>query len=88
MLASAAKVSYETPDFPTHPRAFPGGIRVRLASGKTLAADLPYQQGHPQNPLSAHDIRAKFRANAALCLSERAVAALERIILNLEHQAS
>ena len=34
VLAVARKVRYETPDYPTYPQAFPGGVRVTLASGE------------------------------------------------------
>ena len=68
VLAVAAKVVYETPEYPTYPQAFPGGVRVRLASGDTLTADFPYQKGGPENPLSASEVSAKFRGNASLAL--------------------
>jgi 2-methylcitrate dehydratase PrpD len=87
VLAVAAKVSYETPEYPTYPQAFPGGVRVRLASGETLEGDFPYQQGGPENPLSADEVRAKFRGNASLALGDGALDALEEAILTLETQA-
>ena len=33
VLAVASKVRYETPEYPTYPQAFPGGVRVTLADG-------------------------------------------------------
>jgi 2-methylcitrate dehydratase PrpD len=86
VLGVAAKVSYETPEYATYPQAFPGGVRVRLASGQTLEADFPYQQGGPENPLSGDEIRAKFRENASLALSDAGVESLETSILSLEEQ--
>ncbi len=86
VLAVAAKVRYETKEYPTYPQAFPGGTVVRLADGTELAADYAYQKGGPENPLSDDEVRAKFRANAALALSDSAVEALEEAILGLEHQ--
>jgi 2-methylcitrate dehydratase PrpD len=88
VLQVAAKVRYETPEYPTYPQAFPGGVRVRLASGETLERDFPYQQGGPENPLSADEVRAKFRENASLVLSSASVDALEEGILGLEHHES
>jgi 2-methylcitrate dehydratase PrpD len=87
VLAVAAKVGYETPAFPTYPQAFPGGATIRLADGTTLEADFPYQQGGPENPMSAAEVRAKFRGNASLALPPAAVEALEEAILSLERQA-
>ena len=73
-------------DYPTYPQAFPGGVGVRLADGTTLEADFPYQQGGPENPLSHAEVRAKFRENAALVLSDDAVDALEEAILALDER--
>ncbi|MFN8187710.1 MAG: MmgE/PrpD family protein [Gaiellales bacterium] len=86
VLAVAGKVVYETPDYPTYPQAFPGGVRVTLASGETVSGDFPYQQGGPENPLSADEVRQKFRANAGLALGDEALDALEEAILTLEEQ--
>ncbi len=84
VLAVAAKVRYETRPYPTYPQAFPGGAVVTLSDGTTVEADFPYQKGGPENPLSADEVRAKFRANASLALSDRAVETLEDTILALE----
>jgi 2-methylcitrate dehydratase PrpD len=84
VLAVAAKVTYETPEYPTYPQAFPGGVRVLLTDGTRLEADFPYQQGGPENPLTAAEVRAKFRDNAALALSEGDATALEETILSLD----
>ena len=70
VLAVARKVRYETPEYPTYPQAFPGGVRVKLTSGETLESDFPHQRGGPENPLSAAEVRAKFRDNAGLADAE------------------
>jgi 2-methylcitrate dehydratase PrpD len=85
-LALAKLVRYEVKDYPTYPAAFPGGVRVRTRDGRTLEADLPYQQGGPENPMSADEVRAKFRENAALALSADCVDALESAVLALDEQ--
>jgi 2-methylcitrate dehydratase PrpD len=87
VLAVAAKVRYETREYPTYPQAFPGGVAVRLADGSTFEADFPHQKGGPENPLSADEVREKYRENAALALPEAAAAALEEAVLALEEQA-
>jgi len=84
VLAVAAKVGYETRAYPTYPQAFPGGVVVSLADGTSFEADFPYQKGGPENPLSADEVRSKFRENAGLALSDHAVEALEDAILGLE----
>ena len=84
MLAVAAKVSHERGDFATYPEAFPGAVRIELASGKTLERELAYQKGAPENPWSADDVRAKFRANAGLALPAESAAALEEAILAID----
>ncbi len=84
--ALAAKVRYEVRPYPTYPRAFPGGVRIRTRDGGELAAELEYQLGAPQNPMSEDAVRAKFRENAHLALDEAAVHALEDGICSLEVQ--
>ena len=84
VLEVAAKVRYETREYPTYPQAFPGGTTVRLVDGTLLEADFPHQDGAPENPLSADEVRAKFRENASLALAEPELVALEEAILSLE----
>jgi 2-methylcitrate dehydratase PrpD len=85
-LELAKRVRYETKDYPTYPAAFPGGVRIRTRDGRTLEADFPYQQGGPENPMSADEVRGKFRENALLALSADAVDALEAAVLGLDEQ--
>ena len=86
VLDVAGKVRYETPEYPTYPQAFPGGVRVTLADGSTLERDFPHQKGGPENPMSDDEVRGKFRANASLALPADAVDALETSILAFEQQ--
>ena len=86
VLAVAAKVTYETPEYPTYPQAFPGGVRVTLADGTVLERDFPYQKGGPENPMSDDEVRAKFRANALLAVPAELADRLEASILDLESQ--
>jgi 2-methylcitrate dehydratase PrpD len=87
VLAVAAKVRYETREYSTYPQAFPGATEVRLADGTTVEADFPHQRGGPENPLSADEVREKFRENASLALPDAAVTALEEAVLALEEQS-
>jgi 2-methylcitrate dehydratase PrpD len=86
VLAVAGKVRYETPEYPTYPQAFPGGVHVTLADGTTLERDFPHQKGGPENPMSDDEVREKFRLNAELALPPHAVDALETAILAFEQQ--
>ena len=83
VLEVARKVRYATREYATYPQSFPGAVRVTLADGSVLEGDLPHQQGGPENPWSADDVRAKFRANAALAVPPEVAAALERSLLAL-----
>lgn len=83
----AGKVRYEVREYDSYPAAFPGGVRIALRDGRTLEADAPYQLGGPENPMSADQVRAKFRENAALALDDDAVAAVEEAVLTLEEAA-
>lgn len=84
VLELASKVRYEVKDYATFPQALPGGVRIRLRDGRTLEAELAYQRGGPENPMSAGEVRDKFRANAALALGRSDVEALEQAVMTLE----
>jgi 2-methylcitrate dehydratase PrpD len=85
--AVARRVRYETHEYPTAARAFPGGARLHLRDGRVLEAECPYQKGAPENPLTPEEVRRKFRGNAALALSAPAIEALETGVLGLEEAA-
>jgi 2-methylcitrate dehydratase PrpD len=84
VLDVARKVRYETKEYPTYPRAFPGGAVVRLVDGSLLKADFPYQKGGSENPLTGDEVREKFRENASLALADVAVETLEEALLSLD----
>jgi 2-methylcitrate dehydratase PrpD len=84
VLTLAAKVRYEVKDYETFPEALPGGVRIRTRDGRELEAELPYQRGGPENPMTPEQVREKFRANAALAIPDQEVAALEEAIMTLE----
>ena len=60
---------------------------MRLKDGRMLTAELPYQRGGPENPLSPAEVRDKFRGNASLALEDDDVETLEESVLALEEQA-
>lgn len=86
VLDLAKRVRYEVKEYPTYPAAFPGGVRITTRDGRTLEADLPHQRGGPENPMSAAEVRDKFRENASLALEGDAAEALEDAILALDEQ--
>ena len=53
---------------------------------RRVERELAYQKAAPENPWSAADVRAKFRANAELALPADLATALEEAILTLEEQ--
>lgn len=73
VLGVAARVGYEVDGTIDYPRQFVGHVAVRLADGRTLEAHRDRPRGGPEDPLTAEDLRAKFRGNARLRLSEGAV---------------
>jgi 2-methylcitrate dehydratase PrpD len=86
VLALAANVGYEIREFGSGGSAFPGGARIRTRDGRVIERELPYQRGDPENPMSAEEVREKFRVNASLALPPPEVEALERSILSLERE--
>jgi 2-methylcitrate dehydratase PrpD len=86
VLAVAAKVRYEVKPYPTYPGSFPGGVVITLKDGRTLNAELDYQKGGPENPLSAEEVIEKWRGNAALSLADAEIEKLERTIMAIEEQ--
>jgi 2-methylcitrate dehydratase PrpD len=87
VLDLARRVRYETKAYETYPAAFPGGVRITMKDGRVLEGELPHQRGGPDNPLSAEEVRAKFRENSLLACGEEQVEALEYTILHLEDVA-
>ena len=86
VLGLASRVEHVPRAFPTYPRSFPGWVRIETRAGAVRERELEHQRGGPDNPMSADEVVAKFRANAALALEAEAIAALERAVLSLEQQ--
>jgi 2-methylcitrate dehydratase PrpD len=84
VLELARKVRHEAREYDSYPAAFPGGVRIRTTDGRTIEADLPYQRGGPENPMTADEVRAKFRENASLALGDAAITALEETVLTID----
>jgi 2-methylcitrate dehydratase PrpD len=80
----ARKVGYRVKSFSTFPKALPGGVAIRLRNGEVLEAELRYQRGGAENPMSAEEVGEKFRSNARSALPSQSAERLERGILDLE----
>ena len=84
VLDISAKVRYETKEYPTYPQAFPGGVRIKTTGGDVLEAELEYQKGGPDNPMSRDEVLAKYRENAAMALGASAMQALEAAVISID----
>lgn len=88
VLELSKRVRYELRQYSPAPDAFGGGVRVETVDGRTFEAELRYQRGGSQNPLSEPDVVRKFRENAELALPTDAVEALLTSVLALHEQAN
>ncbi|OZM70440.1 2-methylcitrate dehydratase [Amycolatopsis antarctica] len=84
VLALSRSVSYEQRTYSPRPDAFGGGVRVLTTDGRTFEAELRYQRGGAENPMTEADVLDKYRANAGLVLGEDGVRALERDVTALQ----
>ncbi|MFF5987244.1 MmgE/PrpD family protein [Prauserella flavalba] len=83
VLAVTPRVGYETREYSPRPDAFGGGVRVETTDGRTFEAQLRYQRGGMENPMTEDDVRGKYRANAGLALDAEAVRELEDAVTTL-----
>jgi 2-methylcitrate dehydratase PrpD len=81
----ARRVSYEVKSY-GEGGSFPGATRILTTDGRVLAAERRYQLGARENPMSAEQVRSKFRDNASSALDSAAVEDLEERICSLELQ--
>lgn len=69
--------------FPTY---FSGGVRVHLASGRTLWRHVRVNSGAPPNALDRDAVSAKFLASATMILPESQALRLQDCVLDLENR--
>lgn len=86
VLALTPRVGYEVREYSPSPDSFGGGVRIATRDGRVLEAELRYQRGGTENPLTEDDVLGKFRTNAALALPAAEVDRLERAVLDLDGQ--
>jgi 2-methylcitrate dehydratase PrpD len=85
LLASRVTYRVAKPGETPFPRTFPGWIEATLRDGSTLVERLDVNAGHPDNPLSAEQVRAKFVDNARDTLGVDGVARVARLVAGLPH---
>lgn len=83
VLSLARRVRYEVKEYESFPRALPGGVRILTKDGRVLEADLDWQRGGPENPMTGDEVREKYRTNAELALSGEDAGAVERAVMGL-----
>lgn len=86
VLELTERVTAEVKQYAPAPDAFSGAVRVVTHDGRKLEAELRYQRGGAENPMTTDDIVGKWRANAELALGRTSVHNLEAAILGLEDQ--
>lgn len=84
ILKLSAKVRYELDETIDYPRHFSGHVKIRLRDGTDLEENQPHPRGGFEDPLPPGEIEDKFRANAALALSEDRVERLIAAVRGLE----
>jgi len=84
ILALTDRVEYaDFPDSP-FPKAYSGGLVVRLQDGTEISHMEPVNRGAADRPLANAEIVAKYRANAALWAGPERVARMEAAMLGLD----
>ena len=83
-LALAQKVEYEVDPNSPFPKYYSGEVIVRLTDGREVSHREEINRGSSDRPLSAGEIVAKYRENAAMALSDRALSRVEDAVLSLD----
>ncbi len=84
VLALAGKIGYDIEPMPEFPTYFCGGVRLELKNGQRLEHREMINRGHPDNPMEAADVQAKFRDNARRVLSDARIDAVIEAVDRLE----
>ena len=76
ILALARKISYRVDTSAPGRDQYKGWVIAHMKGGRTVEHVQPNNWGSPQNPMSAEDVRTKFRENAARMLKPGQVEAI------------
>jgi 2-methylcitrate dehydratase PrpD len=83
VLALAGKFTYTTVDSDRFPKYLHGGVRMKLADGRTLEREEPVNWGNPENPMNRADVEEKFRGNAGRGLPPGRIQGVIDAVMNL-----
>jgi 2-methylcitrate dehydratase PrpD len=81
----AGKVYYDVDPTIDYPRHFIGHVAVRLTDGRVLEERQDHPRGGPDFPMTAEELTAKFRGNAAEAIADAQAA---RVIALVEALAA
>ena len=84
----AARISWSPLEGAQFPQRFEAELTVTLRAGGTRRCRIDDVFGGANRPAGGDEVRAKFRANAALCLEAAAVAELEHAVDTLERHSA
>jgi 2-methylcitrate dehydratase PrpD len=84
----ARRVTWSALPAAAFPQRFEAELKVVFADGQAQRCRIDDVFGGASRPASAAEVKAKFRANAALCLDAAAVANLEEAVETLDQQSS
>ncbi len=87
ILDIAARIRHRVADMPEFPATFPGWVKIRLRDGQAFERHEPINRGHPDNPLTAAAVQAKFRENASRTLPTTQAETMIQLIERLEELA-
>jgi 2-methylcitrate dehydratase PrpD len=88
ILALARKISYVIDKDAPGRGQYKGWVVVHTNDGRKLERIEPYNRGSAENPISADDVRAKFRENAARVLDKSNIEAVIGKIDRLEQESA
>ncbi|NEP86339.1 MAG: MmgE/PrpD family protein [Okeania sp. SIO2C2] len=78
------QVNSSIPNDPVQEEQLPVLVKVKLVDGRYLSQEVAIAKGHPQNPLTESELKAKFWDCASLSLSSQQVTQGYTDVLNLE----
>src|SRR5215475_14182399 len=84
----ARRVTWSALPASAFPRRFEAEVKVMFGDGHAQRCRIDDVFGGATRPASAAEVKAKFRANAALCLDATAAASLEEALETLDQHAS